>query len=59
MLLLSDDVFSYAKKKYAKYRITIFILSACIYNISVKLDRQGKQIDNLTKEIEALKMKGD
>lgn len=59
MILLTEDVFKYAKRKYAKHCITTILLCCCIYKLSVKLNNQEKEINDLIEKFEALKMKGD
>lgn len=59
MIFLSDDAFSYVKRKYMKTCIMIFISFAGLYTISKTVNEQEEKIKNLTKKVEELSLKGD
>lgn len=59
MVFLSDDALRYIKRNYMKTCIMIFINFACLYTISKKVNEQEEKIDNLTKKLEELSLKGD
>ena len=59
MIFLSDDAFSYVKRKYMKTCIMIFMSFACLYTISKTVNEQEEKIKNLTKKVEELSSKGD
>lgn len=59
MIFLSDDALSYMKKRYIKYCISLFIMAAGLYTIAKKVDEQEEKIDNLTKKVKELSLKGD
>lgn len=51
MMLMSEDVYKFARKKYAKYCVTMVILCASVYTLSKRLAKQEKVITDLTKRI--------
>ena len=51
MILMSEDVYKYAKRKYARYCIIILILGVSIYDLRKKLAKQEKVITDLTKRV--------
>lgn len=55
MILMSEDVYKFARKKYAKYVITMVVLFTSICTLSNRLAKQEKVITNLTKELNKLK----
>jgi len=59
MIFLSDDAYSYIKRKYIKMCIIMFTEIACLYTISKKVKQQEYKIYTLTKKIEELNSKGD
>lgn len=58
MIFLADDAIAFIKKRYIKYCITLFLLTASLYTISKKVDEQDKKIKDLTKNVEELSLKG-
>lgn len=59
MIFLSDDAFTFIKRKYMKTCIMLFINFAYLCGISKVVNDQAITINNLTKKIEDLESKGD
>lgn len=59
MIFLSDDAFTFIKRKYMKTCIMLFINFACLCGISKVVNDQAITINNLTKKIKDLESKGD
>jgi CII-binding regulator of phage lambda lysogenization HflD len=54
MILMSEDVYKFARKKYAKYVVTMVVLFTSVYTLSRKLAKQEEVITILTKRINKL-----
>ena len=63
MILMSEDVYKFARRKYAKYCVTMFILCASVYTLRKKLAKQEEVITDLTKRVnkmeQPLRSKGE
>lgn len=59
MIFLSEDAYRSMKRFYIKHCIKMILVGAGMYAIIKKLSDQEEQIDNLTKQIKELSLKGE
>ena len=59
MIFLSEDALIYMKKLYIKNCIYMFLIGAGMCAIVNKMSERKNKINNLTKKVEELKLKGD
>ena len=59
MIFLSEDAYKSMKKVYIKHCIKMILVGAGMYAIIKQLSDQNDQINNLTKQVKELSLKGE